>query len=64
MAYTSTVSICAPIIRITLETLYFCFVGGYNDNYRTPFPNTANSGYGQTQFNTPRDYPNGNYQRV
>uniref|UniRef100_A0A8C5FDW1 Cell cycle associated protein 1b n=1 Tax=Gadus morhua TaxID=8049 RepID=A0A8C5FDW1_GADMO len=39
------------------------FRGGYNDNYRTPFPNTANSGYGQTQFNTPRDYPNGNYQR-
>ncbi|KAG7267100.1 hypothetical protein CRUP_022392 [Coryphaenoides rupestris] len=38
------------------------FRGGY-DNYRTPFSNTPNSGYGQTQFNTPRDYSNGNYQR-
>ncbi|KAK7877528.1 hypothetical protein WMY93_031774 [Mugilogobius chulae] len=36
--------------------------GGY-DGYRPPFTNTPNSGYGQTQFNTPRDYSNGNYQR-
>uniref|UniRef100_A0A665UHH5 Cell cycle associated protein 1b n=1 Tax=Echeneis naucrates TaxID=173247 RepID=A0A665UHH5_ECHNA len=39
------------------------FRGGY-DGYRPPFANTPNSGYGQTQFNTPRDYSNGNYQRV
>ncbi|XP_029378550.1 caprin-1b isoform X2 [Echeneis naucrates] len=38
------------------------FRGGY-DGYRPPFANTPNSGYGQTQFNTPRDYSNGNYQR-
>uniref|UniRef100_A0AAQ4PVH3 Cell cycle associated protein 1b n=1 Tax=Gasterosteus aculeatus aculeatus TaxID=481459 RepID=A0AAQ4PVH3_GASAC len=38
------------------------FRGGY-DGYRPPFTNTPNSGYGQTQFNTPRDYSNGNYQR-
>uniref|UniRef100_A0A667WJ78 Cell cycle associated protein 1b n=1 Tax=Myripristis murdjan TaxID=586833 RepID=A0A667WJ78_9TELE len=38
------------------------FRGGY-DSYRPPFANTPNSGYGQTQFNTPRDYSNGNYQR-
>ncbi|XP_034735979.1 caprin-1b isoform X3 [Etheostoma cragini] len=38
------------------------FRGGY-DGYRPPFANTSNSGYGQTQFNTPRDYSNGNYQR-
>ncbi|XP_036399377.1 caprin-1-like isoform X3 [Megalops cyprinoides] len=38
------------------------FRGGY-DGYRPPFSNTPNSGYGQTQFNTPRDYPNSNYQR-
>ncbi|XP_029290326.1 LOW QUALITY PROTEIN: caprin-1b [Cottoperca gobio] len=38
------------------------FRGGY-DGYRPPFANTQNSGYGQTQFNTPRDYSNGNYQR-
>lgn len=37
------------------------FRGGYD--YRPPFANTPNSGYGQTQFNTPRDYSNGNYQR-
>ncbi|XP_057692388.1 caprin-1b isoform X2 [Corythoichthys intestinalis] len=36
--------------------------GGY-DGYRPPFSNTPNSGYGQTQFNTTRDYSNGNYQR-
>lgn len=41
----------------------FLFSGGY-DGYRPPFANTPNSGYGQTQFNTPRDYSNGNYQRV
>uniref|UniRef100_A0A1A7WC99 Cell cycle associated protein 1 n=1 Tax=Iconisemion striatum TaxID=60296 RepID=A0A1A7WC99_9TELE len=38
------------------------FRGGY-DGYRPPFTNTPNSGYGQTQFSTPRDYSNGNYQR-
>lgn len=38
------------------------FRGGY-DGYRAPFNNTPNSGYGQTQFSTPRDYSNGNYQR-
>lgn len=38
------------------------FRGGY-DGYRPSFTNTPNSGYGQTQFNTPRDYSNGNYQR-
>ncbi|KAM6980317.1 caprin-1a isoform 2-T2 [Aplochiton taeniatus] len=38
------------------------FRGGY-DGYRPPFSNTPNSGYGQTQFNTPRDYSNGTYQR-
>ncbi|XP_056611276.1 caprin-1a [Triplophysa dalaica] len=35
------------------------FRGGY-DGYRAPFPNT---GYGQTQFTTPRDYSNSTYQR-
>ncbi|KAM9753595.1 caprin-1b isoform 1-T1 [Menidia menidia] len=38
------------------------FRGGY-DGYRPPFTNPPNSGYGQTQFSTPRDYSNGNYQR-
>ncbi|XP_034541329.1 caprin-1b isoform X2 [Notolabrus celidotus] len=38
------------------------FRGGY-DGYRPPFANTQNSGYGPTQFSTPRDYSNGNYQR-
>ncbi|XP_024138578.1 caprin-1b isoform X2 [Oryzias melastigma] len=38
------------------------FRGGY-DGYRPPFANSPNSGYGQTQFSTPRDYSNGNYQR-
>uniref|UniRef100_A0A3Q0STV1 Cell cycle associated protein 1b n=1 Tax=Amphilophus citrinellus TaxID=61819 RepID=A0A3Q0STV1_AMPCI len=38
------------------------FRGGY-DGYRAPFANTPNSGYGQNQFNTTRDYSNGNYQR-
>ncbi|KAG7252502.1 hypothetical protein CRUP_000620, partial [Coryphaenoides rupestris] len=38
------------------------FRGGY-DNYRTPFSNTPNSGYGQTQFKHTSDYSNGNYQR-
>jgi len=37
------------------------FRGGYD--YRPPFANTPNSGYGQTQFSAPRDYSNGNYQR-
>lgn len=38
------------------------FRGGY-DGYRPPFSNSANSGYGQTQFSTPRDYSNCSYQR-
>lgn len=38
------------------------FRGGY-DGYRPPFANTPNSGYGQAQFSTSRDYSNGNYQR-
>ncbi|XP_051962672.1 caprin-1-like isoform X1 [Xyrauchen texanus] len=38
------------------------FRGGY-DGYRAPFPNTPNTGYGQTQFSTPRDYSNSTYQR-
>ncbi|KAM6960651.1 caprin-1b [Aplochiton taeniatus] len=38
------------------------FRGGY-DGYRPPFANTPNSGYGQPQFNTSRDYSNGNYHR-
>ncbi|XP_054896362.1 caprin-1b isoform X3 [Poeciliopsis prolifica] len=38
------------------------FRGGY-DGYRPPFASTPNSGYGQPQFNTPRDYPNGSFQR-
>ncbi|RXN01720.1 Caprin-1 [Acipenser ruthenus] len=38
------------------------FRGGY-DNYRPPFSNTPNSGYGQSQFNAPRDYSNSSYQR-
>ncbi|XP_016888506.2 caprin-1b isoform X2 [Cynoglossus semilaevis] len=38
------------------------FRGAY-EGYRPPFNNTPNSGYGQTQFHTPRDYSNGNYQR-
>lgn len=43
--------------------MFFLLSGGY-DGYRPPFANTPNSGYGPTQFNTPRDYSNGNYQRV
>uniref|UniRef100_A0A673MIY4 Caprin-1-like n=1 Tax=Sinocyclocheilus rhinocerous TaxID=307959 RepID=A0A673MIY4_9TELE len=38
------------------------FRGGY-DGYRPAFSNSANSGYGQTQFSTPRDYSNSSYQR-
>ncbi|KAL4622825.1 caprin-1 [Arapaima gigas] len=38
------------------------FRGGY-DGYRPPFSNTPNSGYGQPQFSTPRDYSNSSYQR-
>ncbi|XP_078141889.1 caprin-1a isoform X2 [Centroberyx gerrardi] len=38
------------------------FRGGY-DSYRPPFSNAPNSGYGQTQFNTSRDYSNSTYQR-
>ncbi|XP_066557041.1 caprin-1 [Amia ocellicauda] len=38
------------------------FRGGY-DSYRPPFSNTPNSGYGQSQFSTPRDYSNSSYQR-
>uniref|UniRef100_A0A672QQK9 Caprin-1-like n=1 Tax=Sinocyclocheilus grahami TaxID=75366 RepID=A0A672QQK9_SINGR len=36
--------------------------GGY-DGYRPAFSNSANSGYGQTQFSMPRDYSNSSYQR-
>uniref|UniRef100_A0A4W6D0Z6 Cell cycle associated protein 1a n=1 Tax=Lates calcarifer TaxID=8187 RepID=A0A4W6D0Z6_LATCA len=39
------------------------FRGGY-DGYRPPFSNAPSSGYGQTQFNTSRDYSNNTYQRV
>ncbi|KAM7406069.1 hypothetical protein PAMP_000473 [Pampus punctatissimus] len=38
------------------------FRGGY-EGYRPPFSNAPNSGYGQTQYNTPRDYSNSAYQR-
>ncbi|XP_036417339.1 caprin-1b isoform X2 [Colossoma macropomum] len=38
------------------------FRGNY-DGYRAPFPGTPNSGYGQAQFGTTRDYSNSNYQR-
>ncbi|TRY95959.1 hypothetical protein DNTS_008815 [Danionella cerebrum] len=38
------------------------FRGGY-EGYRPPFSNPPNSGYGQTQFTSPRDYSSSNYQR-
>ncbi|XP_008279578.1 caprin-1-like isoform X2 [Stegastes partitus] len=38
------------------------FRGGY-EGYRPPFSNAPSSGYGQTQFNTSRDYSNSTYQR-
>ncbi|KAM9817177.1 caprin-1a [Neosynchiropus ocellatus] len=38
------------------------FRGGY-EGYRPPFANTPSTGYGQTQFNTPRDFSNTTYQR-
>ncbi|KAM9861360.1 caprin-1a isoform 2-T2 [Aulostomus maculatus] len=38
------------------------FRGGY-EGYRPPFSNAPSSGYGQPQFNTPRDYSNSTYQR-
>ncbi|XP_068198664.1 caprin-1a isoform X2 [Antennarius striatus] len=38
------------------------FRGGY-EGYRPPFSNTPSSGYGQTQFNTSRDYSSNAYQR-
>ncbi|XP_027871234.1 caprin-1a isoform X8 [Xiphophorus couchianus] len=39
------------------------FRGGY-EGYRAPFSNApSSSGYGQTQFNTSRDYSNSSYQR-
>ncbi|KAK0133634.1 Caprin-1 [Merluccius polli] len=37
--------------------------GFRGDGYRPPFSNAPNSGYGQNQFNTTRDYPNSTYQR-
>uniref|UniRef100_A0AAQ5X7R6 Cell cycle associated protein 1a n=1 Tax=Amphiprion ocellaris TaxID=80972 RepID=A0AAQ5X7R6_AMPOC len=37
-------------------------VRGY-EGYRPPFSNAPSSGYGQTQFNTSRDYSNSTYQR-
>lgn len=51
------------ILYLVSTVNLFSLPGGY-DGYRPPFANTPNSGYGQTQFNTPRDYSNGNYQRV
>ncbi|XP_029000441.1 caprin-1a isoform X1 [Betta splendens] len=39
------------------------FRGGY-EGYRPPFSNPANSGYGQTQFNTSRDYSSSTYQQL
>uniref|UniRef100_A0A665WHU9 Cell cycle associated protein 1a n=1 Tax=Echeneis naucrates TaxID=173247 RepID=A0A665WHU9_ECHNA len=38
------------------------FRGGY-EGYRPPFSNAPSSGYGQTQFNTSREYSNNTYQR-
>ncbi|XP_026864602.1 caprin-1b isoform X1 [Electrophorus electricus] len=38
------------------------FRGSY-DGYRPNFSGAPNSGYGQAQFNTARDYSNSNYQR-
>ncbi|XP_040920989.1 caprin-1a isoform X1 [Toxotes jaculatrix] len=38
------------------------FRGGY-EGYRPPFSSAPSSGYGQTQFNTSRDYSNSTYQR-
>ncbi|XP_045889098.1 caprin-1a isoform X1 [Micropterus dolomieu] len=38
------------------------FRGGY-EGYRPPFSNAPSGGYGQTQFNTSRDYSNNAYQR-
>nr|XP_046244412.1 caprin-1a isoform X2 [Scatophagus argus] len=38
------------------------FRGAY-EGYRPPFSNAPSSGYGQTQFNTSRDYSNNTYQR-
>uniref|UniRef100_A0AAR2K8S2 Caprin-1 dimerization domain-containing protein n=1 Tax=Pygocentrus nattereri TaxID=42514 RepID=A0AAR2K8S2_PYGNA len=38
------------------------FRGSY-DGYRAPFPGTPNSGYGQAQFGTARDYSNSSFQR-
>ncbi len=46
------------------ESLEVLFISGGYDGYRPPFSNSANSGYGQTQFSTPRDYSNCSYQRV
>ena len=45
------------------QQIFILSAGAY-DGYRAPFSNTPNSGYGQTQFNTPRDYSNSTYQRV
>uniref|UniRef100_A0A7N6BSC6 Cell cycle associated protein 1a n=1 Tax=Anabas testudineus TaxID=64144 RepID=A0A7N6BSC6_ANATE len=39
------------------------FRGGY-EGYRPPFSNAPTSGYGQTQFNTSRDYSNSTYQQI
>uniref|UniRef100_A0A7N6A6L4 Cell cycle associated protein 1a n=1 Tax=Anabas testudineus TaxID=64144 RepID=A0A7N6A6L4_ANATE len=36
---------------------------GY-EGYRPPFSNAPTSGYGQTQFNTSRDYSNSTYQQI
>uniref|UniRef100_A0A665WHF6 Cell cycle associated protein 1a n=1 Tax=Echeneis naucrates TaxID=173247 RepID=A0A665WHF6_ECHNA len=41
---------------------YTLLVWGY-EGYRPPFSNAPSSGYGQTQFNTSREYSNNTYQR-
>lgn len=46
-----------------MDELFLLISGGY-EGYRPSFSNSPNSGYGQTQFSAPRDYSNGNYQRV
>lgn len=46
-----------------LILIYIVPSGGY-EGYRPPFSNAPSSGYGQTQFNTSRDYSNNTYQRV
>lgn len=47
----------------TVELSILMSSGGY-EGYRPPFSNAPSSGYGQTQFNTSRDYSSSTYQRV